>query len=394
MSYLTSTQARARLAGLLLASTALAAGSLAASAQDSDEHKNGWYFGGELGTTIPEDNTYRTAGNDFIVEDRLKLGVVGGLVAGYDYNKWRLEAGYHYRRNAVNSLIVSPQNGQSVFPPNDSNADGSLTSHTLSGNVFYNFANLDDWRLYAGVGFGLFRGNANNISFSTGQLLNDDGAWHASTQATLQVVKPISDSLELGFGYRYVHAFDNDYSSNIGTAEFGPRNHDIFVRLTMHFGRPAAKPAPKPAPVPVAAPAPAPVAKPAPAPAPVPAAPVVEEPEVIIPGPFLVFFDFDKSSITPAASRILDAAAKAFKENKLVRIDTTGHADRAGSDSYNLGLSQRRAAAVKSALISRGIPAAEIDVLFKGESDPLVSTADGVREPQNRRVEIVLKGEE
>ena len=75
----------------------------------------------------------------------------------------------------------------------------------------------------------------------------------------------------------------------------------------------------------------------------------------------------------------------------MTRITITGHADRAGPDSYNQQLSTRRAEAVKNELVSLGIPGSEIGVQAQGESDPLVETSDGVAEPQNRRVEIVLE---
>ena len=68
----------------------------------------------------------------------------------------------------------------------------------------------------------------------------------------------------------------------------------------------------------------------------------------------------------------------------------TGHTDRSGSEQYNMALSLRRAEAVKANMIRQGIPANAIVVIGKGESQPLVPTADGVREPQNRRVEIVI----
>ena len=67
-----------------------------------------------------------------------------------------------------------------------------------------------------------------------------------------------------------------------------------------------------------------------------------------------------------------------------------GHADRSGSDAYNQKLSLRRGTAVKGALVSEGISGGAISVSGKGESDPMVPTADGVREPQNRRVHISL----
>jgi len=74
----------------------------------------------------------------------------------------------------------------------------------------------------------------------------------------------------------------------------------------------------------------------------------------------------------------------------VTRIELTGHADRSGAPAYNQTLSEKRGAAVRNALVHLGIPAADITVIGKGEASPLVPTADGVREPQNRRVEIVL----
>jgi outer membrane protein OmpA-like peptidoglycan-associated protein len=140
---------------------------------------------------------------------------------------------------------------------------------------------------------------------------------------------------------------------------------------------------------PAAAPPPSPprAAAPAPAPAPIrqaPAAPAV-------PQKFLVFFDWDRSNLRSDGSQIVSDAANYARTNGRARIETTGHADTSGANAYNLGLSQRRAEAVKAELVRLGIPAGEIVVLFKGEEAPLVATGDGVREPQNRRVEIVME---
>jgi flagellar motor protein MotB len=77
-------------------------------------------------------------------------------------------------------------------------------------------------------------------------------------------------------------------------------------------------------------------------------------------------------------------------KTKATPIDVTGHADRAGGDAYNMALSLRRANMVKDQLVREGIAANQITVVGRGESQPLLPTADGVREPQNRRVEIVL----
>ena len=105
-------------------------------------------------------------------------------------------------------------------------------------------------------------------------------------------------------------------------------------------------------------------------------------------------------SFTHAATRLhlsqqalntIRQAADQFKATGKARITATGHTDRSGPESYNMALSLRRANAVKDALVRDGVPAPAITVIGKGETQPLVQTADGVREPQNRRVEIVIQ---
>jgi len=103
-----------------------------------------------------------------------------------------------------------------------------------------------------------------------------------------------------------------------------------------------------------------------------------------------VFFDFDKSTITPAARQTIEQAAAAAKTQGAARIDLTGHTDTVGTAEYNMALSLRRANAVKKVLVELGIAADQISVVGKGKTDLLVKTPDGVREPKNRRVEIVL----
>jgi outer membrane protein OmpA-like peptidoglycan-associated protein len=109
-----------------------------------------------------------------------------------------------------------------------------------------------------------------------------------------------------------------------------------------------------------------------------------------VPQKYLVFFDFDRSAIREDARKIIAEAVDYAKKNGKVVIHTTGHADRAGSDAYNMALSERRARAVAAELVKQGVPQNEIDIMWKGEAQPLVPTADGVREPQNRRVEIEM----
>ena len=116
------------------------------------------------------------------------------------------------------------------------------------------------------------------------------------------------------------------------------------------------------------------------------------EPAMIITAPsFIVFFDFDKSDLTPAAQDTIIKAAVAYKTKGGAQIKASGHTDRAGTEAYNMALALRRANAVKGMLVREGVPESDISVVALGEGQPMVPTADGVREAQNRRVEIVLR---
>ncbi|HEY6717504.1 MAG TPA: OmpA family protein [Reyranella sp.] len=124
-----------------------------------------------------------------------------------------------------------------------------------------------------------------------------------------------------------------------------------------------------------------------PPPPPPPPPPVAQAPT------FMVFFDWDSSRLSPASLNVITQAVTAFRSTGNARITATGHTDTSGSDDYNMALSLRRANAVKNELVRQGVPADAVAVVGKGESQLLVQTGDGVREPQNRRVEIVIGGQ-
>ena len=106
---------------------------------------------------------------------------------------------------------------------------------------------------------------------------------------------------------------------------------------------------------------------------------------------FMVFFDWDRSNLSAQALNTIKQAAQAFKSTGNARVTATGHTDKSGPEAYNMALSLRRANAVKDALVRDGVPATAISVVGKGETDLLVPTGDGVREPQNRRVVIDIQ---
>ena len=105
---------------------------------------------------------------------------------------------------------------------------------------------------------------------------------------------------------------------------------------------------------------------------------------------FTVYFDFDSTALRQEAQPALQQAVAEFKRRTDARIDVVGHTDRAGSVEYNRALSKRRADAVRDALANSGVTAGRIDEAALGELVSDVETPDGVREPLNRRVEIVV----
>lgn len=134
------------------------------------------------------------------------------------------------------------------------------------------------------------------------------------------------------------------------------------------------------------------------------APPTMEEPPVAVaPAPFVtrmddfnrnyqVFFNHDSSVVTSEAKEVIGSVYTTSTTLEDTLVQLTGHADRSGPAAYNMELSRNRAASVQQELARLGIKANTVTVRWRGEEQPLISTKDGVREPQNRRVEIELNG--
>ena len=150
----------------------------------------------------------------------------------------------------------------------------------------------------------------------------------------------------------------------------------------------------KPAPAKPAAPAapakPADAAKPAAPTPPAKPAPASVKQSVVIQADAL--FDFDKSVLRPDGRKSIDDAVAKLKGVDVEMVIATGHTDSVGSDAYNQRLSERRAAAVKDYLVSKGIPAAKITTIGKGESQPVATNKTAEGRQKNRRVDIEFKG--
>jgi|TARA_R110002072_G_scaffold19040_15_gene70585 OOP family OmpA-OmpF porin len=106
---------------------------------------------------------------------------------------------------------------------------------------------------------------------------------------------------------------------------------------------------------------------------------------------YVIYFDFDSATVREDGVAVLKQALSDAQSMGMIAFSVTGHADRAGSEEYNQALSLRRADAVRAALGAKGIMAQNVSVAARGESEPAVATPDGVAEPKNRRVEVILQ---
>ncbi|HSV28259.1 MAG TPA: OmpA family protein [Candidatus Omnitrophota bacterium] len=331
----------------LLAAGAIAVLPAAAHAQ--------WYIGADAGVNFTEDSS--GSGNGRSYKGEYEWGYVGLGQVGYNFGGPKAEFEVGYRTNDHDNI-------------NNISANGDTSSWSFMANGIYEFLPQSKFHPFLGAGIGY--ANVDTNGTSAGVAYSGD-EWVFAYQGLAGVAYDVADNVAIKAQYRYFATLDYDIRATNGLrGEADYNNHSVLVGLTYKFA--------KPAPVVAAAPAPTPVA-PAPTPAPK-AAPVQKN--------YMVFFDFNKADITPEASKIIGQAVTTAKAGNATRVDLTGHADRSGSDKYNMALSLKRANAVKAAMVKQGVPADQISVVAKGESAPLVPTADGVREPQNRRVEIVL----
>jgi outer membrane protein OmpA-like peptidoglycan-associated protein len=287
----------------------------------------GFYIGAEGGLNWLLDSN----------RNSMNTGWAAGGKVGYDFVGPRVELEGMFRQN----------NGTVTFPSGNSRF-GSINQVSVMANALYDFFPGAVITPYVGAGAG--------IAFVDPSIASSCSL--CSTQFAYQGI--------VGIGYNMAPGWrvdlDGRYYGTTNPGQYNNNNFSVMLGLTYKFGQPeAAPPAPPPAPAPAAAPS------------------------------FMVFFDWDRSDLSPQAHQTLQQVAQAYQQRGSARVVATGHADKSGPDNYNMALSLRRANVVKDALVRDGVPATAISVVGKGESQPLVQTADGVREPQNRRVEIVIQ---
>jgi outer membrane protein OmpA-like peptidoglycan-associated protein len=372
----------------LLAASVLAV-PLAARAQPV----NGLYVGAGIGLNLLQDETINHStglGTDNSMA-AFNPGYLGEVSVGYGLGAlnsalrgFRVELEGDYASNSLQNIGTGYGNPATI--------KGGQDEYGMMANVLYDIDpsmfGINEHFVYPYLGVGAGYGGMNLTGTSVSFLHTPEVISGGSNtvggfayQGILGLSFPVSavPGLSITTEYRMLAVMDPQgaYHGSVtsggttvarGNLDFGNEfNHEFILGVRYAFG--AAPPPPPPAPAPVAAPAPAP------APA----------------RTYLVFFDWDKADLTDRAKQIIAEAAQASTRVQYTRIDVNGYTDLSGTAKYNQKLSLERANNVAAQLVSDGVPKNVIDIQGFGETHPLVPTANGVREPQNRRVEIIIK---
>ena len=317
----------------LVAAAALMVLPVAAQAQSPAP---GVYIGAEGGLNWLLNFTANTnlAPNFATVSVTPQTGWAGGGVIGYDFVGPRVEIEGVYRQNGLNIGVPNTAINSKV---------GQLG---IMANLLYDFMPASVITPYIGAGAG--------VGFV------DSNQSLGSTVFAYQGIIGLGWNVDTNFRVNLDGRYYGTSNPTINGTSWTNNNFSIMLGLQLKFG-PAAPPPPPP-----------------------PAA-------AVAPPSYMVFFDWDRSNLSAQALNTIKQAAAAFKAKGNARITATGHTDTSGPEAYNMALSLRRANAVKDALVREGVPATAITVMGRGERGLLVQTGDGVREPQNRRVEIVIQ---
>jgi outer membrane protein OmpA-like peptidoglycan-associated protein len=264
-------------------------------------------------------------------------GWLAGGKVGYDFLGPRVDLEVGYGRI-----------GNNVFFPGSA-VSGSSGQLNVMANAYYDLFAMERFSPYIGAGAGIAFVDSNTALGST------VFAW----QGMVGLRYYIDSSWAVGIEGRYMGTTNPSINTPAGTVYSQNQTIAALAGISYKFGAPPAAPPPPP--------------------------------PVVAPPSFMVFFDWDRSNLSAQALNTIKQAAAAYKSKGNARVTATGHTDTSGPEAYNMALSLRRANTVKDALVREGVPATAIAVIGRGEAGLLVKTADGVREPQNRRVEIVIQ---
>ncbi len=311
--------------------------------------------------------------NEFSTDYAVVAGVGYGLGNGF-----RVELDGDFIRNTQQSDSVTASIGNPFIIHYNGKGVGAEEKYGPMLNVLYDIPVAFPITPYVGAGVGYqwvkFNRDLSQIINSAPQSLRTGGTRGSFAYDLIvggSYPLPMMPQLSLTAEYRFMMLIgDRTYSTNFSNQGISDKftndvSHTFTVGLRyVLFAPPVMAPAPSPAPM----------ASPAPAPA----------------KTYLVFFDWNKYDLTPRATQVIADAASDSHITGVTTINVSGYTDTSGTPTYNQGLSERRAKAVADQLVVDGVPASEISIHAFGETHLLVPTGPGVREPQNRRVEIVL----
>ena len=337
----------------------LAATILAVPAVAKAEAVNGFYVAGGAGINLTQPENLTSSSINGKLSHNLGSAVVLQLGWGYG-NGLRAEIEGDYRAHSFKSLTgIAGVTGIS----------GGAQKYGGMVNALYDF-DVAPWvSPYLGIGVGYQYADTNtSIATVLGTRTSNANVGHFAYQGIAGAAFPISDvpGLALTTEYRFLSLVgDHTYSGPSGAAVKAAATYDHSVLLGVRYAFGAAA---------------APIT---PAAAPAPAAATSRS--------YLVFFDWDKANLTERARGIIKDAAVNSTKVAYTKIDVNGNADTSGTKAYNQGLSMRRAQAVAAELVKDGVPKAAIAITASGDTHLLVPTGPGVREPQNRRVEINIR---
>jgi OOP family OmpA-OmpF porin len=364
----------------LLATTLLAAAAVAAPLAAQAQPVTGPYVSLGGGWNLAQDQFLHTdpaiselPGGDSARFRYSAQGFNGLSSIGYGFGMGlRVEVQGLYSYQNIDSLDGDPAMG---------NATGHRETYGGLANVLYDF-NLDSFGIpamgltpYVGVGGGYVWSHLSPININYDANTDDrigGTVGSVAYQGIAGIAYPVSavPGLAVTAEYRYLGTVspDSAYSGthyqafgvNKGNVNLSDQaNHQVLLGLRYALFQPPPPPPPAPAPV--------------------------QEART-----YLVFFDWDRADLTARARQIVAEAAQASTHVQTTKIDVNGYTDLSGTAAYNQKLSVRRAKSVEAELVRDGVAKSEIEIQGFGESNPLVPTAKGVREPQNRRVEIIL----
>jgi OmpA-OmpF porin, OOP family len=372
----------------LLAGAALAA-VFAASAASAE---TGWYGAVDLGYHMPEATKLDSSnlagnGNKYIWNFNQDNDYTGFARLGYQVaDHWRVELEVGYRPGDLTSVtggtnqaivgLCTPGVLRTAAAPNCGSPNGKIESWSLMANVLYDIG--PHWIIdpFFGAGIGV-----NHLDLTTdGQFSNvtgvvtpqsganpaiqnlhiDDSQTVFAYQLIAGAAYKATDRLNVDLTYRYQGTSAATYTS-VGTNALQPGNFegrykDSSVTLGLRYSF-AAPPPPPPPPPP----------------------PAYEAKQ------FIVYFPFDQYILTPEAQSVVQEAANYSTAGHATKVTVVGYTDTSGSAAYNIRLSERRAKAVADALVGMGVAQTALSVDWKGKTNLAVQTADGVKEPLNRR---------